>query len=157
MKLFLKKLPDQTLVACGEETAEYLKKKAAGVVLTGEFVEEPNYPFLKKMHSLCHFLFDMFSEQVNVGLDYKGVKAVPDYDRFRKDLTILAGHYTCTYDIKGNVRVEAKSWAFAKTTEDQRQKIYSDLITAALKLPWLKHMPEQELREAVDRIIGYAS
>jgi len=156
MKLFLRKMPGGTLVPDNDETAEWLQKVKNGDVLGGEFARPRNYKFLQKMHCLAHLAFDRFTEYADVGLAYRGMKAVPAYDRFRKDLTILAGHYTATYDIMGNVKLEAKSWSFANCTEEEAEKIYSDLINAALKQVFKFSISEEQLRKTVDDILAFA-
>jgi len=55
------------------------------------------------------------------------------FDRFRKDLTILAGFYVQTVRLNGDVRIEAESLAFANMNQDRFESVYSALINAAIK------------------------
>lgn len=156
MKAYFKKMPGGVLVPDNDETAEWLQKVKTGDVLGADFTRPRNYKFLKKMHCLTHCAFDHFTEHLDGGLEYRGMKAVPAYERFRKDLTILAGHYEATYDIRGNVRLEAKSWSFANCTEEEAERLYSDLINAALKQVYKRSISEEQLRKIVDDILGFA-
>ena len=54
-------------------------------------------------------------------------------ERFRKDLTILAGFYVQTVRLDGSLRTEAESLAFSSMSEERFQECYSALINAAMK------------------------
>lgn len=157
MKCYFKKMPGGQLVADNDETAEWLQKVKSGSVVSGEFVQPRNYRFLQKTMCLFKYCFDHFAETMqDAHLEYKGMKAEPSFDRFRHDLTILAGHYTATFDIKGKVRLEAKSLSYGRCSEQEAEKIYSSVINAALKQVFRSGMTESELRTIVDTILGYA-
>lgn len=157
MKGYFRKLPGGTLVPDNDETVEYLQKVKTGSVVSGEFVQPRNYRFLQKTMCLFTYCFDHFAETMaGAELEYKGMKAAPSFDRFRYDLTILAGHYTATFDIMGNIKLEAKSLSYGKCSEQEAEKIYSDVINAALKQVFKVGMTEDELRKIVDTILGYA-
>jgi len=55
------------------------------------------------------------------------------FDRFRKDLTILAGFYVQTVRLNGEIRTEAQSLAFASMDQEKFERVYSALINAAIK------------------------
>lgn len=157
MKGYFKKLPGGMLAPDNDETVEYLQKVKTGAVVSGEFVQPRNYKFLQKTICLFRYCFDHFAETMaGAELDYKGMKAAPSFDRFRYDLTILAGHYTATFDILGNLKLEAKSLSYGKCSEDEAERIYSDVINAALKQVFKLSMTEQELKKTIDTILGYA-
>lgn len=156
MKLYLRKMPGGTLVADNDETAAFLQKKKVGAVLSGDFTEPRNYKFHRKIMALFKCCFDHFTELHDWNVQYRGMKVEPSFEMFRKQLTILAGHYDASYDIKGNVRMEAKSLSFASCTEEEAEKIFSDVITAALKHVYKATMTEAQLRKMVDEIIGFA-
>lgn len=157
MRCYFRKMPGGTLVPDNDETVEYLQKIKTGAVLRGEFVQPRNYKFLQKTMCLFKYCFDVFSEQMEESqVEYKGMKAEPSLDRFRKDLTILAGHYTATYDITGALKLEAKSLSYGKCTEQEAERIYSDVINAALKQVFKLSMTEDELNKIVDQLLGYA-
>lgn len=157
MKGYFRKMPGGLLVPDNDETAAYLQKIKTGAVLSGEFVQPRNYKFLQKTMCLFQYCFDVFAEQMEEShLEYKGQKAEPSLDRFRHDLTILAGHYTATYDITGKVKLEAKSLSYGKCSEAEAERIYNDVINAALKQVFKLSMTEDELKTIVDQILGYA-
>lgn len=157
MKCYFRKMPGGLLVPDNDETAAYMQKVKTGDVVSGEFKKPRNYKFLQKTMCLFKYCFDHFAEtMVEHHLDYHGVKAEPSEDVFRKNLIVLAGHYSVTYDIFGKVRLEAKSLAYANCTEEEAERIYSDVINAALKHVFKLSMDEAELKKIVDTILGYA-
>lgn len=54
-------------------------------------------------------------------------------DRFRKDLTILAGFYEQTVRLNGEIRTEAKSLAYGNMEPDEFERCYNAMINAAIK------------------------
>jgi hypothetical protein len=146
-----------TLVPDNDETVERLQKIKNGAVVSCEIAQPRNYKFLQKTMCLFQYCFDVFAEQMEEShLEYKGQKAEPSLDRFRHDLTILAGHYTATYDITGAIKLEAKSLSYGKCSEQEAERIYNDVINAALKQVFKLSMTEDELKKTVDQILGYA-
>lgn len=155
-KLYLKKLPGGALVADNDETAEWLQKMKTGEVLAGEFARPRNYKFHKKLMALFGICFDYFTDQHDWNVQYKGMKVEPSFDMFRKQLTILAGHYTASYDVRGNVKLEAKSLSFANCSEEEAERVYSDVINASLRQVFKFKISEEQLRKTVDDILAFA-
>ena len=164
MKCYFRKMPDGALVADNDETSDWLRSIKSGAILGGDFpdgddekIHRPrNYLFLKKTMCLFRVCFDYFTENHEWNQTYKGIAIEPSFEMFRKNLTILAGHYTATYDIRGDVRLEAKSLSFAKCTEEEAGQIYSDVINAALKQVYSLSMTEDQLRKLVDEILRFS-
>jgi hypothetical protein len=150
-------MPGGTLVPDNDETVERLQKIKTGAVVSCEIAQPRNYKFLQKTICLYRYCFDVFAEQMEDShLEYLGMKAAPSFDRFRHDLTILAGHYTATFDIQGKLKLEAKSLSYGKCSEEEAERIYNDVINAALKQVFKLSMTEDELKKIVDQILGYA-
>lgn len=157
MKCFFKKLPGGTLVPDNDETAEWVQKKKTGAVLRGEFAEPRNYEFHKKAFALVGLAFEHHCEWLGEGVTYKGMPVTPDEERFREDMTILAGYYTATFCITGEVKLRAKSWAFGSMAQDEFERFYSALIDVALKKIYQGQRSEAELQKAVNDVLGFAS
>jgi len=88
-----------------------------------------NPAFLRKTMVFFHFCFNYWNGD-NV---HKYCSETEQFDRFRKDLTILAGFYIQSVRLDGSIRTEAESLAFANMTEERFQECYLALIRAALK------------------------
>ena len=81
----------------------------------------------RKMFAFFNFCFSHWGGD-NIHQD-----EAAQFDTFRKHLTVLAGYHIHTFDIKGNLRVEAKSLSFSSMQQEEFEQCYSALINAALK------------------------
>ena len=88
-----------------------------------------NPAFLRKVMLFFKFCFNHH----NGDLVHKYCSESEQFDRFRKDLTILAGFYVQSVRLDGSIRVEAESLSFANMKEERFQECYLALIRAALK------------------------
>ena len=127
------------LVPASQSDADKLKKIKAGWPVRVTVKRVRNYEFHKKFFALMSLAFEnwevpgyaraQFPEQK---ITYT-VEPHKDFDRFRKDVIILAGYYDATYRVDGSVRVEAKSISFANMDEDDFGKLYEATLEAIRK------------------------
>lgn len=101
---------------------------------TGEYYEVDikllrNPAFLRKVMVFFTFCFNYWNGD-NV---HKYCSESEQFDRFRKDLTILAGFYVQSVRLDGSIRTEAESLAFGNMSEERFQECYLALIRASLK------------------------
>lgn len=89
-----------------------------------------NPAFHKKMFVFFKFCFDHWCAN-KAGLDCMDEHS--QFERFRRDLTILAGFYEQTVRLNGDVRTEAKSLSFANMDSDEFERCYKAMINAAIK------------------------
>lgn len=156
MELIVEKCIDGSLRPSTEDDAEKLRTFKVGQGVRVKLTKARNYKFLQKTMVLFQCAFDYFCEHGINAMTYRGQTVTASKERFRKDLTILAGHYTATYDIRGNVRLEAKSLSYANCSEEEAQAIYQSVITAALANVYRGSMTESELQDWVDRLLRFA-
>lgn len=155
MEVLLSKSMSGSLVPAFPEEAEKLEGLALGEICRAKLTRPRNLRFHRKGFALFKLAFDLWSEGLPVGLDYKGEPVAPDFDRFRKDLTILAGFYEPIYGIRGDVRLQAKSLSFAQMGEEEFGRVYSALLDTILaKL--LRNLTRDEIERAVERVMGFA-
>lgn len=148
------------LVPVTDEDRELLGKIGAGEIVTVELRRMRNYQFFRKWWALVNFAFDYW-EPPNLPDDpdrtwLRKVAPQKSKDRFRKDLTILAGYYDAHYRLDGSVRIEAKSISFGSMTEDEFEKLYSATIDVVLKHV-LTNYTEPELQYVVDEALRFAA
>jgi hypothetical protein len=147
--------PGGSLAPATDEDAEALRKIKTGAAVRVEVKQIRNYKFLQKWFTLAKFAFDIWSERMPA-IEYKGQPVRPSFDRFRKDLIILTGHYDATYNARGEVRLEAKSISFASMSEDEFEKLYSETINVILlKILNGSGMTEEQLRSHVEEVLRY--
>ncbi|MBE5254540.1 DUF1367 family protein [Mixta mediterraneensis] len=89
-----------------------------------------NPAFHRKAFALFNFCFQHWAAD-RAGLEH--ADEATQFDRFRKDLTILAGFYEQTVRLNGEIRTEAKSLAYANMEPDEFERCYSALVNAAIK------------------------
>ena len=110
-----------------------------------------NYKFLQKFMVLMQYSFDNWEpDQVT----YKGEIVAKEFNRFRKDITIMAGHHYTTFDFNGNVHLHAKSIAFGSMEEEDFEKLYSAVIDVILKKV-LTNYSREDLDEVVRNILSF--
>lgn len=155
MEVLLTRAPNGALIPISDEEADKMSRFKVGDTIRGEFSVMRNAQFHRKVFSLLQLCFEKFRENV-APAEYKGRQATPCFETWRAQFLILAGHYDVTFDIKGNIRLKAKSLSFANCDQEQFERIYSDLINCALKHTYDASMTERELRDLVEQILRYA-
>ena len=155
MEVVLQRAPNGALIPVDDEQAEKLSKIKAGVAVRAEIVQIRNYEFHKKFFSLISMLFDIWEETVPE-TEYRGVVVRANKTRFRKDLIILTGRFDATYNVRGEVRLEAHSISFGRMSQETFEQLFSDIIDVALKKVLNRpDLTEASIREHVDRILRY--
>lgn len=159
MELIFQKGSTGLLPAC-EEAAEWLAKKKLGATILVEPREVRNGAFFRKWWALVKLGYDYWAENVET-LEYKGANVLPNFERFRKDVTILAGFYRPVTNIRGEVRLEAESLKWARMTEERFTQLYDATITALLQQVFNgKRCPkwsEAQLREVAEQVLEFAA
>jgi hypothetical protein len=126
--LYLRKLYD-TFAPCDEVTAEAMEKMKANSEYKAVFTQPRNLQFHKKGMALVKVAFDAWEPEARY---YKGHLVTKNIDKFREDITILAGYYDAAYRYDGEIRLTAKSWSFSSMDQDQFDDMYSKLIDVIL-------------------------
>jgi hypothetical protein len=150
MRVEMLKSPSGALVPASEEAGDMLRKIKAGSPVFVEVKRIRNYKFLKKAFALFKLAFDVW-EPVEP-LEYKGVPVAKDFDRFRKDITIMAGFYKAVYNARGELRLEADSLSFASMDEDRFEQVFRAVLTVV----WNRVMRHAgyESPEDVERVVN---
>ena len=137
-----------------EAARELHKKLAPGEVIHGEFRKMRNVAFHRKFFALLKIGYDYWDPGEISG---KYGKPGKNFERFRKDVTILAGHYHSAVRLDGTVRVEADSISFGSMDEETFQGLYSGVIDVFMKhIPTMKKMGLEEINKIVDRVLEFA-
>lgn len=147
------------LPAC-DEASEWLRKKKLGAVIMVEPREMRNGAFFRKWFALLEMAYSYWSETVKP-MEYRGQSVQPSFTRFRKDMTILAGYYDPVTNIKGEVRIEAASIAWASMDDDTFTKLYDATIQVLLSKVFngrvCKEWSESELRSVAEQVLSFAA
>lgn len=127
-----------------DKDREVLSKIKAGEAVKLKFTRARNYQYHKKYFAMLNLAFDYWEPPENM-------VAEKNFDRFRKDVTILAGYYNQYVRLDGETRVEAKSIAFGNMSEDEFEQLYSKTIDVLIRYA-LNQYSGDELRGIVDMI-----
>lgn len=147
-EIFARRVNDALIAAdgCSQEALDDLK---AGTVYQVKLTASRKYKFLQKAFVLVWYAFEIWEPNQ----EYKGQVVQKNLERFRDDLTILAGFYDLVPTLKGEVKAVAKSWSFSSMPDDEDfSKLYSGLINVVLARV-LQGYSGEELDDIVNNII----
>lgn len=155
MEVFLTKTMSGALVPIDQEMEAFNRFKA-GSVIRCDIKEMRNGRFFKKWWALVKVAFDLWTETMP-SKEYKGIEIEPNFDRFRKDLTILSGYYEPTYNVRGEVRMEPKSLQWSKMDEVSFNELYQKTLTTIInKILPTRSLNEEELNLWVNRVLEFS-
>lgn len=138
-----------------EAEAEKLRRIKNGASVRVKVAQEINPKFRRKWWALAQYAFEIWSDTMPEK-QYRGQEVQPNFERFRKDLTILAGHFHPIWNIKGEMRVEADSLSFGSMDEQTFERLYSATINAILtKILASTKLTEDDLRAHVERVMRF--
>lgn len=143
------------LIPANDIEAEKLKRFKMGATIKCDVSEMRNGKFFRKWWTLAGLGFEFWTETAEMP-EHKGQRVEPNFEKFRKDLTILAGYWHPVSTITGEVRAEADSISWAKMDEAEFERLYSATINALLKHIYGSDMTEQKLRQWADSVLAYA-
>lgn len=115
-----------------------------------------NPKFHRKFFALLNVGFDAW-EPARKRKTYRGIPMLKNFERFRHDITILAGFYEQTFDLKGRMVLEAKSISFSNMDDAQFEEVYSAVTDVLLREVLTTYKGRAELDEVVERIMGFTA
>ena len=121
-----------------------------GDVMTAKVSRNRNPKFHAKFFALLSVGYDAF----NPTNEYKGRPVHKNYDRFREDVTIMAGYYDLVPTLTGQVRPKAQSISFAKMGQDEFEVLYSEVANVILEKV-LTNYSSDDLDNVVQQIMGF--
>lgn len=130
MQIDLVKHPGGVFSPASDSDLERLQRFKNGETYTAEIKLTRNPAHHRKAFAFFNFCFAHWAAD-RAGIEHMDEHS--QFDRFRKDLTILAGFYEQTVRLNGEVRTEAQSLAFSNMDQEQFERCYSALINAAIK------------------------
>lgn len=130
MQIDLVKHPGGVFSPVHDKDLERLQRFKNGETYTADIKLTRNPKFHRKVMAFFGFCFEHWcADRAGLG----NADETTQFNRFRKDLTILAGFYDTVTNIRGEVRAEAKSLSYAQMEQEEFERCYSSLINAAIK------------------------
>ncbi len=111
--------------------------------------------FHRKMFKLFSLAFEAW-EPNRVRQRYKGMPVQKNFDRFRKDVTIAAGFYDQTFNLKGEMELEAKSLSFANMDDAEFEKVYSAVLDVLLQGVLVRYGNRKAVDEVIEQMMRFA-
>jgi hypothetical protein len=150
-EIVLMKGPSNTLIPCDPQAAEYIAKLKMGAGIKAQVTQQRNPAHHRKFMALLNLAFDAWEPGE---LQYKGETVQKNFDQFRKDITILAGHFETVVNLKGEIRVVAKSISFASMAQDEFDQLYNSAANVILARI-LKTYSRDDLDNVINQILGF--
>lgn len=147
----LMKGPGGMLMPADPGATEFIEQLKLGIGVRAKITKVRNIGFHRKFFALLQIGFEAWETPQG---EYAGMKIEKEFERFRKDVTILAGFYTPVYNMKGEVRLEAKSISFGSMEQDEFENVYSAVANVLLRKVLTKYTRE-DLDAVVERIMGF--
>lgn len=149
-KCMFAKGPGNTLIPADPKAEALVAALKLGEGLSFEVKRARNIRFHRLFFSLLQLAFDVWEpkgEKV-----WNGEPLSKNFDRFREDILILAGHYEASYSVDGFVKLRAKSISFASMGEDEFREVYRGVLDVV----WEKVLREANFRskEEVDQVVN---
>lgn len=113
-----------------------------------------NPKFHRKFFALLQIGFDAW-EPARKRKKYKGKPVLKNFEQFREDVTILAGYYEQTFNLRGEMKLKAKSIKFASMDEAEFERLYSSVADVLLQNVLQNYSGREELDDVVDKILGF--
>jgi hypothetical protein len=155
MELTLLKTQTGALVPMDEDSQARMMKFKVGSVIRADYKAMRNGQFFRKYWALMEIAYDLWSDGLE-HQEYQGRTVMPEKDRFRKDISILAGYFRPVFNVNGEMRLEAESIAWANMDEGRFESLYSACIQVILdKVLSHKRMTREALDEAVNNVLRF--
>ena len=147
MQTYWRKLPNGTLSPDDAATIEWLQKIKTGTAVGADMKRIRNYKFLRKWFDLVHYAFDI----------WEPAEGMPEknFERFRKEVTMLSGYAHEVPSIKGGTRWEADSISFSQMDEETFDALYEATIRALLKFV-LRNYTRADVDRVLQGVAEYA-
>lgn len=140
------------LVPADPATEDWFRRIKPGEVVKAEFKKVRNYRFLRKWFALLNVGFENWTPGE---IDSKYGVPEKNFERFRADVTILAGYYDVTIRLDGSTRIEPKSVSFAKMIEEDFEQLYNRTIDVLIKHVYGQGMKPEDLNRIVEQYLQF--
>ena len=152
MEIDLIKAPGGFLKPSLPEDEDKLKRIATGEIARVKLKVIRNAKYHRKFFAMVTYAYDCWEPHPVL---WKGERVNKNFERFRKDLLIMAGHSETSYGLDGRVHVQAKSIAWSRIkTDHEFEKIYNPVAQVILDRV-LSRYDHEDLDAAVNRMLGF--
>lgn len=130
--------------------------KEPGEIFDVETVFPRNPKFHRKMFALLTVGFDCW-EPDRKRFNYNGRPIEKNFERFREQVLILAGHYEQVFSIRGDkMELQAKSISYAAMDDAEFEALYSAVIDVLLREVCTRYKDRAELEAVAEQVMRFA-
>lgn len=141
------------LLYATEADREIAKRLRIGQEVTVEVKTSRNGKFHRKYFALLNLGFEYWETDDR---EHKGRAVAKNFERFRKDVAIMAGHYDPVWNLAGEMRLEARSISFANMDDAEFETLYEATIQILInKVLAAKGFTRAEVDRAVESLIRF--
>lgn len=154
MQVLLIKQAGGILRPAFDADVEALERVKTGKLVKAKIEQPRNAAYLSKFHVMIDFAFQYWEPSLD---PVNGIVPIKDREKFREDVTILAGFREAVMGLKG-VRWRARSISFAAMEEDEFNSVYK----AVFGVLWTKvlqqvpNMTEAEAHNLINQMASFA-
>jgi len=131
-----------------------IKRMEPGEIIKFSFKKMRNGKFHRKFFALLNFAFDAW-EPNRQRKTYKGIPVAKNFDRFRKDVIIQAGFYEQTFNLDGEMKLEAQSISFANMDDLEFERVYSAVADVILQKVLISYNGREELDAVIETMMRF--
>lgn len=151
MDLVLAKAANGALMPVDQQSIEAIAKLKLGQGVKVSIKRIRNLGHHRKMFSLLNLAYEAWEPPAQ---QYKGEAVQKNFDSFRNDIVILAGYGEASYNLRGEVRVRAKSMAFGSMSQEEFEALYSAVINVILSRI-LTNYTRDDLDNVVNQVLAF--
>ena len=127
-----------------------------GEMFTVETVFPRNPKFHRKMFALLSVGFESW-EPDRKRFNYNGRPIEKNFERFREQVLIMAGHYDQVFSLRGDkMELVAKSISYAALDDAEFETLYSAVIDVLLREVCTRYAGRAELEALAEKFMGFA-
>jgi hypothetical protein len=149
--IVLAKAAGGALIPLDQQAIDFLAKLKLGAGVTVEIKRHRNPGFHKKYFALLNLAFEAWEPTVAT---YRGETVGKNFDQFRNDITVLAGHYEMAVNLRGETRLTAKSISFASMSAEAFESLYSATINVILA-KIMTNYTRDDLDNVIDQLLSF--
>lgn len=130
--------------------------KEPGEMFNVETLFPRNPIFHRKMFALLTVGFDNW-EPDRKRFSYHNRPIEKNFERFREQVLIMAGHYDQVFSLRGDkMELVARSISYAAMDDAEFETLYSAVIDVLLREVCTRYAGREELEDVADKVLGFA-
>ena len=141
------------LIPADEDSEKWYKKIGNGNMVHGNFKTNRNPIFHRKYFALLKIGYDNWHPGE---INSKYGSPEKNFERFRKDIAIMAGYYDLVIRLDGTSRPQPKSISFSSMEQEEFEKLYSKTIDIFLKHIYGAEMDAEQIDIIVNQYLTFA-